>query len=96
MLTKNELKKLREQITLNSLYIHDYENDMGIDAHICCDFFDGFMSYIEELMYEDHPNLADKQYFNVIWSYDTIDNLWDWYCCFDINPLPITKIKEEI
>jgi hypothetical protein len=69
---------------------------MGIDAHICCDFFDGFMSYIEELMYEDHPKLADKEYFNHIWKYDTIDNLWNWYCCFDINPLPITTNQEEI
>lgn len=96
MLTKNELQKLREQITLNSLYIADYRNDMGIEEHQCCDFFDGFMDYITELMHEDHPNVKDKDYYDFIWKYDTIENLWNWYCCFEADPLPITELKEAI
>lgn len=94
MLTKDELQKLRNQISLNSLYIADYRNDMGIEEHQCCDFFDGFMSYISELFYEDHPKATDNQYWGRIWNYDTIENLWDWYCCFEEDPLPITKFKE--
>lgn len=95
MLTQNELQKLREQIVLNSLYVADYRNNMGIEEHRCCDFFDGFMSYIDELMYEDHPNVNDRNYFDVIWEYDTIEHLWDWYCCFEEDPLPITENLEE-
>lgn len=96
MLNRDELQRLRNQICLNSLYIHDYENNMGIDAKVCSDFFDGFMSYISELFYEDHPNATDKHYWDEIWNYDTIENLENWYGCFEEDPLPITKKLEEV
>ena len=85
MLTKAELQKLREQITLNSIYVADYENNMGIKAHIVCDFFDGYVSYLQELEKGNGEDLPIEEFFD---KYDTIDNLWDWYCCFDENPLP--------
>jgi len=95
MLNKNELQRLRNQVVLNSIYVSDYHNNMGIDEHICYAFFDGYMSYISELFYEEHPNASDKQYWDEIWNYDTIETLCDWYYgCFEKNPLPITKLEE--
>ena len=94
MLSKDELQKLRNQICLNSLYVRDYENNMGIDAKVCCDFFDGFMSYISELFYEDYPDASDREWEEFVWQYDTIDNLEDWYYCFEEEPLPIIEFEE--
>lgn len=93
MLNKNELQRLRNQIVLNSVYVADFRNNMGIDEHVCCAFFDGYMSYISELFYEEHPNASDKQYWDEIWSYDTIETLCDWYYgYFEQDPLK----REEV
>ena len=48
-LTSAELSKLRKEIILNSLYVSDYENSFGFDANDICCFFDGYVSYLEEL-----------------------------------------------
>ena len=58
---------------------------MGVEEHACCDFFDGYMEYIGELMAEDG-----------LGAYDTPENLENWYGCFcDEDPLPITEEEEE-
>lgn len=45
---------LRQQITLGSLYVSDYENNFGIRSNKVCDFFTSFWdSYCEELAKED-------------------------------------------
>ena len=88
MLTKNELQELRSQISLNSIYVADYRNNMGIEEHKSCDFFDGYVDYLDELIKEDYPNAKDNDWFGLLCEYDTIDNLWEWYCCFDEDPLP--------
>lgn len=88
MLTKAELKELRSQIVLNSIYVADYRNDMGIEEHESCDFFEGYVSYLDELIKEDYPNAKDNDWSGLLENYDTIDNLWDWYCCFEEDPLP--------
>ena len=89
MLNKAELKKLRSQITLNSLYISDYHNSLRIEEHKVCDFFDGYVSYLSELIEEDYPNAKNNDWFGLLKDYDTIDNLWNWYCNFEEDPLPI-------
>lgn len=91
MLNREQLKNLRSQIILNSVFVADYENDMGIEAKTCCDFFDGYMSYLQELEKENNEDLDFDEFFD---KYDTTDNLEDWYSCFEYEPLPITK--EEI
>lgn len=49
------LWELRQQITLGSLFISDYENNLGISAKKVCDFFTGFWEgFCEELAQEDH------------------------------------------
>ena len=94
MFSKNKLKELREQIVLNSIYVHDYENNMGIEAKVCCDFFDGYVSYLQELEKENGEDLDFDEFFD---KYDTTDNLWDWYCCFEDEPLPhfIEKLRPK-
>ena len=78
-LGKTQLKNLRSDIVLNSLYISDYENRYDIDPNAVCDFFDGFMDYIGELCNEDHPG----DFENHIWDYDTPENLWEYYCMIE-------------
>lgn len=82
-LTKEELWSLRKEITLNSLYIADYRNSFGFDAHCVCDFFDSWLSYMENEMIEDgHADAGDK-FFDCLKDYDNADFLWSWYMCYD-------------
>ena len=92
VLTQEQLWKLRKEIVLNSLYYKDYKNSFVIDCHDCCDFFDGYCDYLEELMIENGH--TDNEFFELLSKYDTVYNLSEWYSMFDENPLPI-KIKEE-
>jgi cupin superfamily acireductone dioxygenase involved in methionine salvage len=84
-MTKAALWELRQEIVLNSLYTSDFNNSFGHTAHSVQNFFDGYMSYIEELMNED--GVSDNDVFNVLSKYDTIDNLWMWWNMFSTNPL---------
>lgn len=88
MLTQTELQKLRGQIVLNSLYISDYHNNLRINKHKVYDFFEGYVSYLGELIEEDYPNAKDNDWWGLMKDYDIIDNLWNWYCMFDEDPLP--------
>lgn len=82
---------LRKQIILNSLFYSDYENSYGIDTHQVCDFFDGFISFISELMDED--GIPDEDFFKHLDMYDTEENLLEWYGCFVDNPFNL-EIEE--
>ena len=87
-LSKLQLKRLRSDIVLNSLFISDYENRYGIPAENVCDFFDGFMDSINEKVHQDwgysDEQISYEQYWNQhIWDYDNPDELWDYYCSID-------------
>ena len=86
-LTNKSLLQLRKEIVLGSIYLWDYENSFNISRVQVCDFFNGFIEYIEELMSEDGK---DNSHFK---EYDTDENLLAWYGCFDENPF--TKFIEE-
>lgn len=94
-LTQEQLWKLRRQIVLGSLYYSDYINTFGIDRHLVCDFFDSFLSYVAELMQEDIPDYDDHHFFQHLRDYDNTERLWDWYCCYEENPLPLPIPDEE-
>lgn len=85
MLTKNELKQLRKEIVLNSVFIKDYSNSLGIDENKVCTFFEGYAEYLNELA------LSSKDYkigyYERITKYDTINNLWNYYNIFIDDPL---------
>ena len=79
-LTEKALLQLRQEICLGSLFIHDYDNSFGISPNQVCNFFDGYLSFIEELMKEDGRTDDD-------WSaYDNDQTLLDWYGCFEECP----------
>ena len=85
---------LRKQIILNSLFISDYRNTFGIDPHVVCDFFDSYLSYLDEEMMQTIPGYDDLQFFDLLPKFDTEENLWNWYCCYEDDPLPlITKTE---
>lgn len=96
MMNREMLQKLRKQIVLNSLYLHDYYNNMGISKEDCYNFFEGYIDYISEIMEEEQGTVSDNEYFDNLIKYDTIDNLESWYYCFDTDPLPIIIELEEV
>lgn len=76
------LKKLRNEICLNSLFLADYENSLGIDYRICSSFFDGYMSFLEEKEYEKYGN-NDLTLEELCREFDTTANLIEWYYCHE-------------
>lgn len=79
-LTDKALLQLRREITLGSLFIADYNNSFGISPKLVCNFFDGYLSFIDELMKEDGKSDED-------WTtYDNDQTLLSWYGCFEENP----------
>ena len=96
MLTRQELKKLRNQVCKCSLFYSDYENTLGIDRKVVSDFFDGYFEYLIEVAEENGENLnvIGNTYYDRIFKYDNIENLENWYMCFEEDPLPITEIYE--
>jgi hypothetical protein len=77
-LGKTQLKRLRDDIVLNSLFIADYNNRYGIDPHDVCDFFDGYMEYLGELEEEKYGKELEniQDFFD---EFDNIENLWEYY-----------------
>jgi hypothetical protein len=84
-MNKTTLWQLRTEIVLNSLFMSDYQNSFGFTTQSVFEFFDGYMSYLEELMGED--GVSDSDVFNVLGKYDTIDNLCAWWNTFGTYPL---------
>lgn len=81
-LGKTQLKRLRNDIVLNSLYIADYNNRYGIDPHDVCDFFDGYMEYLWELEKEKYGKKLDnvEDFYK---EFDNIENIWNWHGLID-------------
>lgn len=88
-MTREALWNLRMEIRLCSLFYADYQNSFGIDCHAVCDFFDGYADYLDELMQDGITGYTDARFSDHLPEYDNADNLWDWYCCFEDNPLPL-------
>ena len=84
LLTREELRDLRNEIVLNSLYTSDYENTHHILPRDAQNFFDGYVEYLYELAEEngEKPDIED-----LCIKYDNPDNLENWYYCFEGNPL---------
>lgn len=85
MLTKKEIKTLRNEIVLNSLYTNDYKNSLHIKSKTAMMFFDSYMEYLYEIAHDDNFNSDDV--IDVINKYDTLDNLYNYYLCYDDDPL---------
>ena len=73
-LTKEELWELRNEITLNSLYVADYFNSFGYDSEDVSNFFDGYVEYLGEIAEDNGGEWYD---------HDDEDNLERWFNCYD-------------
>jgi hypothetical protein len=81
-LTSAELTKLRKEIVLNSLYVSDYHNSFGFNANDIGCFFEGYVSYLEEIAEEDGFTEWGN-IFKMFEKYDTEENLYCWFLCYD-------------
>ena len=81
--TKEDLWALRNEVVVNSIFDSDYHNSFGLDTHSVCDFFDGWLDFIEELMVEDGYKDAACRFFDYFVEYDNADTLVQWYNCYD-------------
>ena len=59
-LTLEEFGKLRNEITLNSLFARDYLNSFEIDPTYVRELFDGYISYREE---EIDIDISENKYY---------------------------------
>lgn len=84
MMTREELKKLRSEIRLGSLFTNDFKNSFGIEPRACQDFFDGYADYLGELIEE--AGYKNSEYWTVIDQFDNEETLFDWYNCIENNP----------
>ena len=75
-LNKEQLVALRNQIKLNSCFLNDYNNDLGVDPQECCTFFDGYVEYLYEKC--EQYQFATDDFIEIVKQYDTPDNLYDW------------------
>jgi hypothetical protein len=80
-LTVDELWMLREEIVLNSIYFHDYENSFGYNRRDICYFMGGYLEFLEELM-KDY-GIAEEDYDTCLDEFDTKENLYRWFLCYD-------------
>ena len=80
-LSRTQLKRLRRDIVLCSIYYSDYKNRYGIDEKTTCLFFDGYADYLGEFMEEDGKKGKDRDYFDNLEDYDNAENLQAWQAC---------------
>lgn len=87
--TKENLKQLREQIKLCSLFTHDYKNTCtNLSADATFIFFDGYADYLDELMQENGEYIGGyNKFFDYLDKYDTEENLWAYYNILDVVAL---------
>lgn len=88
-LTIDELWQLREEIKLYSLYIADYDNSFDFYPNDVCAFFEGYCDYLDELQSEGDKSIPALEY-------DSKENLWSWFNCYDDLSWVRHCTKEEI
>lgn len=94
MLTYEQLKQLRGEIVLNSLFLNDYQNSLGIDPQKVCDFFNGYLEDKMICFEEDNPHATSKQkdrYFDKVLHENDIQSMYDYYMCIEGDCLPIEE-----
>lgn len=70
-LTDKSIIELRRDVSLGSVFISDYENRFGISPEQVCTFFDGYNSFIEELIENNNavrPYPAETGDFDKDWK----------------------------
>lgn len=97
--SRDDLWALRKQVTVNSIYVSDYQNNLGISAKSASIFFDGWLDFCQELMEEDGKDKPGDNFFDYFDEYDNADTLEQWFlCCCDFDWVKYDQdmVKEEI
>ena len=92
MLTKDQLKQLRGEIVLNSVYLSDYENSLGIKRDCVYDFFDAWLDYEFDCWAEKHPRASAKkrdQYYDSLLDNNDINAMYAYYKSLEYDALPM-------
>ena len=92
-LAKRDLPLLRSQIRLGSMFYSDYRNDMGFEEHSVCNFFDGLLDYVYELLKEERGEAPTWE--EVIERADTVESMEEWFYCFEGFPFEEVKDDED-
>lgn len=79
--TKEKLWKLREEITLGSMFYVDYRNSFGIPEKICYGFFDGFIDLCFIMEKESKNGLTEL--VDIYAKYDNAEDLWCYFCAVE-------------
>jgi len=74
LFTRKQIKDLRKQIVLNSLFLDDYKNDLFIECDVCERFFSAYIDYLCEIANDEKMDILD-----IFKKYDTISNLYAFY-----------------
>lgn len=77
--SKEDLKQLRSEVVLNSIWYSDYTNSFGIKEKSVAYFFDGYYEYLCELAEEEMGSTTHEDVLKL----DNLDNLYGWWNCFD-------------
>lgn len=93
--TREDLAQLREEVVLNSIYTADYRNSFGISDHSAYTFFDSYMEFICELAEEDGYEWDYRTFDEFLKAYDTTDNLYNWWSCYDGFDWVVYEGEEE-
>lgn len=91
---ESDLLKLRMEIPLGSLFVRDYENSFGFTADSVCNFFDGFLSFIEEIAREEKGD--GVRWDDIVDEYDTEEYLLEWWYCFCEFPFEIEEEEDAV
>lgn len=67
-----KIKKLRKEIVLNSLFISDYQNSLGLEPNQVLCYFD---AYFEFLLNNVEKGLSDTERITAALEMDTWQNL---------------------
>ena len=91
MLSFNQFKKLRGEIVLNSLFINDYQNSLGIDPKRVCDFFEGYLEDKMIIFEEENPHATPEQkdkHFVKVLDKNDIEDMYNYYLSIEGDCLP--------
>ena len=91
MLTFEQMKTLRGEIVLNSLFTSDYKNSLGILPEKVQIFFDSYLDSCAEI--DKELGFSDiRSFSDFLLYYDDIQMIYDYYMeICDFDALPIEK-----
>lgn len=78
-LSVDELKQLRADVVMGSIYLDDYENRFGIDPDYVYATFEGYADYLGELMQDEIPGYDDSKFYDYLDEYDTPDHMDEYF-----------------